>query len=231
MSRLQRVSPVGVPQHIIQRGNNKQACFTSDADMKAYLNWLKIFANQYGVAVHAWVLMTNHVHLLLTPNTENAVSKMMQSLGRMYVGYFNHAYKRSGTLWEGRFKSSLIQSEQYLLNVYRYIELNPVRANMVEQPNEYSWSSHNYNALGVENDLITPHQEYLSLGDDEKVRREAYLQLFEDEIDDKLLNGIRNTINKGLALGSESFVDQIEFLTSMRVSSRKAGRPKNKDKK
>jgi putative transposase len=138
MARLERVSLVGVPQHIIQRGNNRQVCFGSEEDMKAYLHWLKEYSKKHQVDIHAWVLMTNHVHLLCTPQTEKAISNMIQSLGRMYVRYFNYTYKRSGTLWEGRFKSSLVQSERYLLELHRYIELNPVRANMVSEPSEYS---------------------------------------------------------------------------------------------
>lgn len=122
MSRLTRVAPVGIPQHVIQRGNNRQVCFGSDEDMAAYISWLKEYADQYQVAVHAWVLMTNHVHLLATPHSEGGVSKMLQSLGRSYVRYFNDTYQRSGTLWEGRYKASLVQTEQYLLELYRYIE-------------------------------------------------------------------------------------------------------------
>ena len=121
MARLQRVSPIGVPQHIIQRSNNREACFASEENMKAYLHWLKEFSKKYCVEVHTWVLMTNHVHLLCTPKEENAVSKMMQSIGRMYVRYYNYTYQRSGTLWAGRFKSSLVESERYLLTLYRYI--------------------------------------------------------------------------------------------------------------
>ncbi len=226
MARLKRITPAGIPQHIIQRGNNKQACFASEDDMKAYLKWLTDFANKYKVNIHAWVLMTNHIHLLCTPTTNDGIGKMMQSLGRMYVGYFNHTYKRTGTLWEGRYKSSIIQSERYLLSVYRYIELNPVRADMVTNPSEYSWSSYNFNALGIANNLITPHQEYLSLGDNEKTRREAYIELFKTQIDNKLLSNIRQNINKGLALGNQAFIKEIEILTNARVSSRKAGRPK-----
>ncbi|MBT3348363.1 MAG: transposase [Thiotrichales bacterium] len=226
MARLKRITPAGIPQHIIQRGNNKRVCFTSDADMKAYLKWLKDFSDKYSVSIHAWVLMTNHIHILCTPKTDNGIGKMMQSLGRMYVGYFNHTYQRTGTLWEGRYKSSIIQSERYLLAVYRYIELNPVRADMVISPSEYSWSSYNFNALGIVNDLITPHQEYLALGDSASERNAAYIELFKIEVDGELLNNIGGSINKGLALGSDAFIKEIEALTKVRVSSRKAGRPK-----
>lgn len=132
----------GVPEHIIQRGNNRQVIFGCEDDMKCYFTWLKEYSKKYDVKVHAWVLMTNHVHLLCTPSSGTAISQMMQSLARMYVMYFNRAYRRTGTLWEGRYKSCLVQEETYLLQLYRYIELNPVRAGMVEDPAEYSWSSY-----------------------------------------------------------------------------------------
>ncbi len=226
MARLSRVSPIGVPQHIVQRGNNRQVCFASDEDMKAYLSWLKEFSKKYLVDIHAWVLMTNHVHILCTPYEEGAVSKMMQSMGRMYVRYYNYTYQRSGTLWEGRFKSSLIQSERYLLELHRYIELNPVRADMVSEPSEYSWSSYGCNALGVESGLQTPHELYLALGKTKQEILENYRELFKAHVGVELLKDIRESVNKGLALGNERFVLQIEALTEKRVTPRKAGRPK-----
>ena len=127
MSRLARICPIGIAQHVIQRGNNRQICFANEQDFFAYIGWLKEFSVKFEVNIHAWVLMTNHVHLLCTPCKENGVSQMMQALGRQYVRYFNHSYKRTGTLWEGRFKSCLVD-EVYLLHLYRYIELNPVRS-------------------------------------------------------------------------------------------------------
>ena len=153
---------------------------------------------------------------------------MMQSIGRMYVRYFNHTYQRSGTLWEGRFKSSLIQSERYLLEIHRYIELNPVRADMVNEPSEYSWSSYGCNALGVETDLQTPHELYLALGKTKKERLDNYRQLFKAHVGVELLKEIRDSVNKGLALGNERFTVQIEALTKSRVTPRKAGRPKKR---
>ena len=226
MARLARVAPVGVPQHIIQRGNDRQACFAGEEDMKAYLNWLKEMSKKHKVDVHAWVLMTNHVHLLCTPQEKNAVSRMMQSIGRMYVRYYNYTYQRSGTLWEGRYKSCLVQSERYLLEVYRYIELNPVRANMIAEPSDYSWSSYAINALGVESDLQAPHPEYIALGKTKAERLNNYRELFKAYVDIKLLEEIRTSINKGLALGNECFTTQIETLTNKRVTPRKPGRPK-----
>ncbi len=164
MARLPRVSPVGVPVHLIQRGNNRHACFVAQEDYSAYIGWLKEYSIKYAVDIHAWVLMINHAHLLCTPQQSGAVSLMMQSVGRRYVQHFNYKYQRSGTLWEGRYKSCLVQAEEYLIEVYRYIEMNPVRAKMVEDPSEYVWSSYQINALGKESDLCTPHPEYLRLG-------------------------------------------------------------------
>ena len=148
MPRLSGIAPAGIPVHIIQRGNNHQACFVSEDDHAAYVEWLKEYSTKYGVDIHAWVMMTNHVHLLCTPQREGALSSMMQSLGRRYVRYFNTEYRRSGTLWEGRYISCLVQVENYLFAVYRYIELNPVRAGMVSDPGEYAWSSYQVNGLG-----------------------------------------------------------------------------------
>jgi len=134
MVRLPRICLPGIPQHIIQRGNNRQPCFASDEDFATYAHWLDEYARKCEVAIHAWVFMTNHVHLLATPRTEDGISRLMQTLGRHYVRYFNYTYKRSGTLWEGRFKSCVVDEENYLLICQRYIELNPVRANMVVSP-------------------------------------------------------------------------------------------------
>ena len=154
----------------------------------------------------------------------------MQSISRMYVRYYNCKYQRTGTLWEGRFKSNVIQSEKYLFELYRYIELNPVRAEMVEEPSEYSWSSYGCNALGVESELQTPHELYLALGKTKTERQEAYRELFKPYVGVELLKKIRDSLNKGLALGNERFTLQIEALTKRRVIPRKAGRPrKNSD--
>jgi len=227
MPRLARVSPVGVSQHVIQRGNNRQVCFVGEQDMRAYIYWLKEFSLKFKVNIHAWVLMTNHVHLLCTPQKEYAVSRMMQSLGRMYVRYFNHEYRRTGTLWEGRFKSCLVQDEIYLLQVYRYIELNPIRANMVNDPAEYFWSSYQCNALGKDSKLITYHPLYLRLGNSKSERLDHYRNLFKTHVSEKLIEDIRHCTNKGLALGSEKFKKEIEILTKKRVTPLKMGRPKS----
>ena len=225
MARLPRISPVGIPVHVIQRGNNRQACFVAEEDYRAYSGWLKEYAKKYRVEIHAWVMMTNHVHLLCTPRQEGGISQMMQSLGRRYVQYFNFEYRRSGTLWEGRFKSCLVQYERYLLEVYRYIELNPVRAEMVKDPGEYRWSSYQINGQDNTSDLCTPHQEYLSLGEDASERQRNYREFFNHHVDGELLEEIRANTNKGMAVGNDRFKADIEILTGRRLKSKKRGRP------
>jgi putative transposase len=225
MARLQRISPLGIPQHIIQRGNNRQVCFASEQDMTVYAAWLLEYSRIYSVAIHAWVFMTNHVHLLATPHLSDGISHMMQALGRRYVRYFNREYQRTGTLWEGRFKSSLVQTETYLLQCQRYIELNPVRAHMVSDPGEYVWSSYQYHGLGKQIALCTPHEEYVRLGNDAPARQSAYRDLFKAHVDDVLLSDIRSAVNKGLALGGERFKIDIEKLCRRRVREAKMGRP------
>jgi len=170
MARLPRLNMAGIPQHVVQRGNNKQACFFDEQDYTVYLDKLRHYSNKYRVDVHAYILMTNHVHLLMTPQTETGVSQLMQALGRYYVRYVNQTYHRTGTLWEGRFKSALIDSDNYFLLVSRYIELNPVRAGMVEHPVQYPWSSYRGNATGVDIALLKPHFCYQALGDSDSAR-------------------------------------------------------------
>jgi len=184
---------VGIPQHIIQRGNNKHVCFFVEKDYIVYLSKLKEYSLKYEVSIHSYVLMTNHVHLLLTPEVEgDGVSRMIQSLGRCYVRYINKTHDRTGTLWQGRFKSTLVDSEKYLLTVSRYIELNPVRANMVTHPAEYPWSSYQKNAMGKPISLITPHSCYQSLGRSDQARQAAYRGLFDELIPEQTLKEIRD---------------------------------------
>ena len=225
MARLPRISPIGIPVHVIQRGNNRQTCFAAPEDYTAYLNWLKEYSVKFSVDIHAWVLMTNHVHLLCSPQESGAVSQMMQSVGRRYVQYFNHQYQRSGTLWEGRYRSCLVQAELYLFEVYRYIELNPVRAGMVDDPGEYGWSSYQINALGKESDLCTPHPHYMRLGKRKETRLRNCRGLFEAHVEKDLLTEIRAGVNKGMALGNDRFKDEVENLTGRRLRPKKVGRP------
>lgn len=225
MPRPRRLNLVGIPQHITQRGNNRQACFFDNEDRLAYLSLLHRAARRRSCDIHAFVLMTNHVHILATPSVANGVSRLMQDVGREYVRYINDTYRRSGTLWEGRFKSSLVDSAEYCLICYRYIELNPVRAAMVDIPDHYLWSSYRCNALGQDNELITPHEEWMALGADDRSRYAAYRALFDNAPRKSQLEQIRYTNRKGLPLGSDSFKSQIETQLGIKLGSGKVGRP------
>lgn len=230
MARLPRCCPAGLPQHIIQRGNNRSICFAGTQDFAAYANWLREYAAKFDVGIHAWVFMTNHVHLLATPSSDDGIALMMQSLGRRYVQYFNFTYNRSGTLWEGRYGSSAVETEHYLLACYRYIELNPVRAGMLDDPAKYAWSSYRCNALGLDATVCTPHAEYLALDQRKDGRLAAYRALFNSHLDNELAVEITSSINKGMALGSERFKDEVEELYGRRVKPGKIGRPKKVEK-
>ena len=210
MARLPRFVIPGQPQHIIVRGNNREPIFYREEDYRFYLEKLKAACDKHQCELHAYVLMTNHIHLLLTPHTEQGIGKMIQMLGRYYVQYFNHVNNRTGTLWEGRYKATLIDSEHYLLTCYRYIELNPVRANMVDHPSAYPWSSYGYNGLGQTDLVVTPHQEYLRLGTESEERQLAYRSLFKSRITEKTLAEIREASNKAWVLGSSRFKQEIE---------------------
>jgi putative transposase len=174
MPRRARLVVPGIPWHIIQRGNNRSECFFAEEDYRRYLDTLGEQALKYGCAVHAYVLMTNHVHLLLTPEREESAALLMKHLRQRYVQYINRTYRRSGTLWEGRFKSCLAQDEAYILTCCRYIELNPVRAGMVAGPGDYRWSSYRANGLGRADPLVTPHAHYLRLGRTRDERLSGY---------------------------------------------------------
>ncbi|MDX2142211.1 MAG: transposase [Rhodospirillaceae bacterium] len=195
-----RYAPVGQPLHITQRGNNRGQVFFTPRDGALYLEWLETAAARYGAAVHAYVLMTNHVHLLMTPLKPGAVSKTMQSVGTSYSRYVNTTQNRSGTPWEGRYRSSPITSEAYLLACMRYIELNPVRAGLAAEPGAFRWSSYRRNALGREDTLITPHEVYLSLGPDDASRAAAYHALCAEPLGANILADIRDATDWGVAL-------------------------------
>lgn len=217
MPRLPRYVLPGQPQHVIQRGNNRSPIFVGDEDYSCFRHYLREACLHHGCQIHAWVFMTNHVHLLLTPNAKESIGKAMQSVGRRYVQYFNAVYQRTGTLWEGRYKATIIDTENYLFTCYRYIELNPVRANMVSHPGEYRWSSYHANALGKDDSLVSPHERYIALAEDPGERQSSYRDLFKAHIDDKTLTEIRHSTQKGWALGSERFKDEIECLIKRRT--------------
>lgn len=225
MPRRPRITLAGVPHHLIQRGNNRQACFFSDDDYQTYLHWLKEYADKHDCAVHAYVLMTNHVHLLITPSTSGAAGQLMKQLGQRYVQYVNRTYRRSGTLWEGRFRSCLTQEEAYVLSCYRYIELNPIRANMVGHPAEYPWSSYRVNAQSEESDLLTPHSLYTALSTDDVARQTTYRELFRFQLDPMMVDEIRSATAGNYVLGSSQFHAQIAAALGRRVTPGKSGRP------
>ena len=206
MARRPRLLLPAVPLHIIQRGNNRNPCFASETDYLVYLSLLQQYSAISACQVHAYVLMTNHVHLLLSSGSRDGASILMRRLGQHYVQYFNRRHQRTGTLWEGRFRSCLVEQERYLLICHRYIELNPVRAHMVGDPAAYPWSSFRANALGEENFLVTPHVVYEGLGRHAAERRSAYRHLFQDAMSDQLLEQIRRASNSNSPLGPDAFV-------------------------
>ncbi|MEZ5830662.1 MAG: transposase [Dongiaceae bacterium] len=225
MPRLGRYFLPDQPQHVIQRGNDRQAVFFSDEDREAYLGWLLAAARKHGCAIHAYVLMTNHVHLLATPALGRSLPGMMQSLGRRYVRYLNDAHGRTGTLWEGRYRAAPIDSERYLLACSRYIELNPVRARMVRHPRAYRWSSYRANALGGADPLVTPHALYLGLGRSAAERRESYRALFRETLAEEFVDELRAATNGGWALGGEAFKRRIAKAAKRRAEPLPRGRP------
>ena len=225
MPRKPRFYLPDIPAHIVQRGNSRQAVFFGEADYLAYLGWLREGAERHGCFVHAYVLMTNHVHLLMTPREPDAISHIIQYVGRHYVTYVNRRYGKSGTLWEGRHKGCVIHSETHLLACMRYIELNPVRAGMVQRPIDYRWSSYSANAEGSDDALVSPHSLYQSLGTTDVARQEAYRGLFSDDLGAEHVKTIRATVQTGTPLGNQRFREQIERTLACKVGQAKRGRP------
>ncbi len=224
MPRKPRFFIPGVPVHIVQRGHSREPVFFEDSDYQAYLHWLKEGAGRYGVDIHAYVLMSNHIHLLVTENDSRCITRMMQYIGRHYVPYINHNYGTSGSIWEGRYKASLIHDEEYLLTCMRYIELNPVRANMVRSPGHYRWSSYRYNGQGKVDDLVTPHAMYKALGRTKSIRLEAYKGLFKAHLDKGVLDNIRSAWQTGTPLGNDYFLQKIEDKLKCKVGQARRGR-------
>ena len=225
MPRKPRHYVGGMPCHIVQRGNNRSVCFFSDEDYYAYLEYLHDACQRYAVSLHAYVLMTNHTHLLMTPECKDGISLVMQSLGRRYVQYINHQYRRSGTLWEGRHKSSLVQADSYLLACYRYIELNPVRADMVVHPGDYRWSSYQANAMGESDKRLTTHPVYEALGQTRELRQHAYRELFSAALDKDMVHAIRIASRFSMPLGNHRFKTEIEQALNRKLGFTPRGRP------
>ena len=225
MPRIARVYLPGHPYHIVQRGNNREACFIEPENYQYYLALWKEVSMRYGVLVHAYCLMTNHVHFLVTPEHDDSISRTTKVVGSRYAQYINKQYDRTGTLWEGRHHSSLIQTEKYLLICYRYIELNPVTANMVKKPEEYYWSSYGSNAWGDES-WITPHTEYIQMGQTQDERCYHYRELFKCHLDAKDIHRIRQAAHCCQPVGNDRFKRAIEEQYGIKLGQAKRGRPR-----
>jgi putative transposase len=226
LARQPRFTVPGYPHHVIQRGNNRQAVFADDEDRRIWLELLRAHARAHQVAVHGYVLMDNHVHLLLTPATQDGLPRTMQAIGRLYVRGFNRRHGRSGTLWEGRYRSTLIESERYLLACMAYIDLNPVRAGMVAAPGDYPWSSHAHYA-GLRHDpALTAHPLYWALGNTPFAREQAYARLVQGAAGSKAQSELGAAVHSRSALGGESFIADLQKRTSQRLVPGRAGRPR-----
>ena len=225
MARLPRLTVPGYPHHVIQRGNNRQAIFASNADHQMLLALLDENARKFSVAMHAYVLMTNHFHLLVTPSTTDGLPQMMQAVGRRYVRYFNDRQARSGTLWEGRYRSTLIETDRYLLACMVYIDLNPVRAGMVRDPGDYLWSSHGHYA-GLRSDkMLTPHPLFWALGNTPFSREAAYAELVHAGTSLEQQQALTRSTLNGWALGSDRFIKELQTHTDRRPVQNSPGRP------
>jgi len=223
MARQSRLIFPGVAVHVVQRGVDRVACFRSEADRLVYLSQLRQLYEKHECAVHAYCLMTNHVHLLLTPSTAGSCAAFMRDLGRRYVPYFNSTHQRTGTLWEGRFRSCLVESAHYLLACYRYIELNPVRAAMVNHPAAYLWSSYAVNTGARSDPFVSPHAEFLALAEDARARHIAYRALFETELDEPMLAAIRDATNGGYPLASDAYKTSVIAPLGWKIAPSKPG--------
>lgn len=228
MPRRARLIIPGVAVHIVQRGNNRQQCFYSKIDYHIFLSWLHQYAQLSSCAVHAYVMMTNHFHLLVTPGHHHSAGELMKRLGQRYAQYINRSYQRSGTLWENRYRSCLALDDNYVLTCQRYIELNPVRAGIVDHPRDYYWSSYSVNAEGYESDLISEHQALTDLGRTKAQRRTAYKELFRERLKDSVIDEIRKITNGNFALGGEDLQNQVAKALGRRVTPKKSGRPRRK---
>jgi putative transposase len=225
MARQPRLTVAAYPHHVIQRGNDRQAIVRDDADRQRLLALWQEHAATFKVAIHAWVIMDNHFHLLLTPETDEGLPQMMQAVGRAYVRYFNLRHQRTGTLWEGRYRSNLIESERYLLACMVYIDLNPVRAGMVQQPADFRWSSHRHCIGQVSDPWLTPHALFWGLGNTPFDREAAYAALVQRGMSASDKDQLTRSVLSGWALGSGDFVGELEQATARRLAPRKAGRP------
>jgi putative transposase len=226
MARLPRYSIINQPQHIIQQSREGQKIFYEEQDYQYFHDCLDAAAYNYRLKVHAYVLMPDHVHILATPTISDGISRTIQSIGRNYVQYFNECYQGSGTLWEGRYRATVVDGKNYLLTCCRYIELNPVRSQLVEKPGDYRWSSYAHNARRKTDEMISPAREYQRLGSDDRERARAYRALFKQKIDEVEAQKITQATLKGWVLGDAKFARKIESLSGRRATQLPKGRPK-----
>lgn len=229
MPRQARLELPGIPLHVTQRGVNRCAIFVDEEDRGHYYRLLYEATREHGIAVHAYVFMGNHVHLLMTSPQRDGLSRAMRNVGQCYVQAFNRRHRRSGTLWQGRFKSCLVDSERYLLTVYRYIELNPVRAVMVERPEQYRWSSVHANLSLQDDVVVTPHPAYLALDVNPVVRTQAYGEWLRQGVSEDDLKRVREHLQKERALGDRTFQALVELALGRPVAARPRGRPRRFD--
>ena len=225
MARLPRLTLAGHPHHVIQRGNNRQPIFLSDDDRLHFLQLLAEYAEKFKVAVHAYVLMDNHIHLLATPASDDGLPQMMQALGRRYVRYFNDRHTRTGTLWEGRYRSTLIQTERYLLACMVYIDLNPVRAGIVAAAADFAWSSHRHYAGAAVDPLVSPHAQWWALGNTPYEREARYREAVAQGLPERERAALREATRHGWPLGDAGFLARLAQASGRRVTPGKAGRP------
>lgn len=225
MARSPRIALPGYPHHVIQRGNNRQAIFLSEEDYRFYLDCFRRAKEERRCRIYAYCLMSNHVHFLIAPSDSQGLSRLLQSVGRRYVQYFNWRHGRTGTLWEGRFRSSLVSMDDYLLACCRYIELNPVRAKMVSQPRDYRWSSYGFHGEGTKDALLDADPSYLALGDSDLQRQQNYRQFVEAGNPEHELAIIRASVQRGGVTADQSYVRGLSVRLSRRLELRPRGRP------
>lgn len=225
MPRRVRMYVPGYTYHIVHRGNNRTACFFEEENFRIYMRYMCEVLQRYGNSLHAYCLMTNHVHLLLTAECEDSISNFMKVVCSRYAQYINKKYARTGTLWEGRHKASAIDSENYLLKCYRYIELNPVAAHIVDRPEEYAWTSHHSNAWSEQDPLVSAHESYLALGSDQGSRCENYRSLFDEALSREDSHAIHSAVQSSLPLGSNKFIREIESRAGRSIGYAHRGRP------
>lgn len=226
MPRIPRVFLPGTPVHVVQRGNNRGQVFFRPGDAQVYLSWLQEAAGEHGLAVHAYVLMSNHIHLLVSPETAFALPRAMRHVNWRYSRYANDTQERTGSIWEGRYRASLVDAETYFFACMRYIELNPVRAGMAKTPRDYRWSSYKANAEAKADPVITPHTLYENLGATAEARAEAYRSLFEGALPEDAIGAIRGAINGGWPLGTEGFTTLVSRHAGQSMHKGQRGRPK-----